>query len=155
VLNYSAPHSAESFYMMCCATWNHESICRCCRQSDTCLIFYYISGPLASYILYLVHKPFCGCLLDPPSDGQSPEGKKENTILLKMCTKGTGFSQDIWYVVERLRALQYARNFLLDTLISHPLGSGSSACDSNSRGILFKFILATLSLDIRIFFPLK
>jgi hypothetical protein len=50
---------------------------------------HYISGPLSLAIIYLVHKPFSGCLLDPPSDGQYPEGKKENTILLKMCTKGT------------------------------------------------------------------
>jgi len=39
VLNYSTPHSAKSFYMTCCAAWNHGSIRRCCRQSDTCLIF--------------------------------------------------------------------------------------------------------------------
>lgn len=53
------------------------------------LFLYYISGPLSLAILYLEYKPFSGCLLDPPSDGQSPEGKKENTILLKICTKGT------------------------------------------------------------------
>jgi len=55
----------------------------------TVSFLHYISCPLALDILYLVHKPFSGCLLDPPSDGQSPERKKENTILLKMCTKGT------------------------------------------------------------------
>jgi hypothetical protein len=47
VSNYSDPHSAKSFYTTCCAAWNHESVCRCCRQSHTCLIFSLHFGSLS------------------------------------------------------------------------------------------------------------